>query len=419
MKILHINASYKPAYIYGGPTVSVAKLCEALEVEGRRRKAEYTHSVESLASAVRGQRLADSGSTSDNSIGVTVYTTLANGKEDLPYENGEVRLVDGVEVHYFKRITKDHSHLSPSFILYLWKTIKQFDIIHIHAWWNLVSVGAAIVCILKGKNYVLSPRGTLGNYSFYNRKSKLKRLFHYLIGKPLLKKAIFQVSSEKEKRDIEKIVGVKTNIKVIPNFVELQQAWQVVKKFFNPAKIELLFFSRIEEKKGLEFLLNACAQLEIPYHLTIAGTGDVAYIRKLKNISEGLKIQNQITWLGQVDTQQKFDTLAQYDLLVLPSYDENFANVVIESLACGTPTLLSPNVGLADYVREKNLGWICEQNADSIADCIAHLFNQEKEVLIHKSKIAPKIIADDYAEETLRNIYIHFYQNLVPTNESI
>lgn len=419
MKILHINASYKPAYIYGGPTVSVAKLCEALEEEGLKQKAEGTHSVESFASLFRGRRSADSGSTSDNSISVTVYTTLANGKEELPYENGAIKIVNGVEVHYFKRITKDHSHLSPTFLFYLWKTVKQFDIIHVHAWWNLVSVGAAIICWLKCKQYILSPRGTLSSYSFYNRKSKLKRLFHFLIGKPLLKRAIFQVSSEKEKRDIENIVGVKSIIKVIPNFVELQKAGQVIKKPFDSKRLELLFFSRIEEKKGLEFLLNACAQLEIPYHLTIGGTGDLTYIQKLKSLVESLNISGDITWLGQVDIQQKFDTLSQYDLLVLPSYDENFANVVIESLACGTPAVLSPNVGLADYVREKKLGWICEQNADSIADCIAHLFKQEKEVLIHKSKIAQKIIADDYAEETLRNIYIHFYQNLVPTNESI
>ena len=33
MRILHITASYKPAYIYGGPIYSVAALCEGL-VEG-------------------------------------------------------------------------------------------------------------------------------------------------------------------------------------------------------------------------------------------------------------------------------------------------------------------------------------------------------------------------------------------------
>ena len=40
MKILHITASYKPAYIYGGPVMSVAKLCEEVQAESGRLKAE-------------------------------------------------------------------------------------------------------------------------------------------------------------------------------------------------------------------------------------------------------------------------------------------------------------------------------------------------------------------------------------------
>ena len=32
MKILHIIASYKPAYIYGGPIASVSKLCESIRL---------------------------------------------------------------------------------------------------------------------------------------------------------------------------------------------------------------------------------------------------------------------------------------------------------------------------------------------------------------------------------------------------
>jgi hypothetical protein len=52
LKILHITASYKPAFIYGGPIYSVAVLCEALsekkEQRNRRsRKSEDVYKVES------------------------------------------------------------------------------------------------------------------------------------------------------------------------------------------------------------------------------------------------------------------------------------------------------------------------------------------------------------------------------------
>lgn len=435
MNILHINASYKPAFIYGGPTVSVAKMCEEInkagsrcEAEGLKLKAESE--LQSFDFLPTGQDGAQPDSAQPDSknvysdllkqekIEVTVYTTLANGREELTYRNGEIRNVEGVDVHYFKRITKDHSHLSPSFLLHFWKTIKQFDIVHIHAWWNLVSVGAALICVLKSRPYILSPRGTLSSYSFYNRKSVVKRIFHLLIGRPLLKRAVFQVSSGKEKKDIENILGFNSQISVIPNFVELKQVWEKnFKVELSHHKAELLFFSRIEEKKGLEFLLEACALLKIPYHLTIAGSGEESYLTELKHLSVQLGIEQQVTWLGLVASENKFDVLAQYDLLILPSYDENFANVVIESLACGTPVLLSPNVGLADYVTDQKLGWVVDQNPRLIATTLSFIFNKNKSELIDLRIKATAIIKKDFAEEKLRKSYLQFYQSLL--NEPI
>ncbi len=167
--VMVISASYKPAYVYGGPTVSVGNLCEQLVKIG-----------------------AD----------VTVFTTTANGKEDFSYSNNEEICDSGVRVRYFKRITGDHSHFSPALLVHLWRNVKKYDVVHIQAWWNLVSIGAALICVLRHRKYILSPRGTLSSYSFKNRKNTAKKFFHSLIGKPLLKKASFIVSSKKELADI-------------------------------------------------------------------------------------------------------------------------------------------------------------------------------------------------------------------------
>jgi glycosyltransferase involved in cell wall biosynthesis len=433
LNILHINASYKPAYIYGGPTVSVAKLCEELVKSGRQKTedlqqlgllADFDYSKNEKDCHVIPPRNNKKVLTKSNKqtaripgepqhdIAVHVYTTLANGKEELSYLSGSMNIVSGVPVYYFKRLTKDHSHFSPSLLVHLWKTMKRFDIIHIHAWWNFVSVLSALICVWKGKKYILSPRGTLSSYSFVNSKSFLKRIFHQYLGGPLLKKAIFQVSSEKEKRDIERLIGKYSPITVIPNFVELNKAWEIPIFKRNTGKAELLFFSRIEEKKGLEFLLRACTLLDIPYQLTIAGTGDPLYIQHLKKQAEDLKITPHISWLGEIVPAEKFNTLAAYDLVVLPSYDENFANVVIESLACGTAVLLSPDVGLADYVQQEQLGWVCEQNPERVAAQIQYIFTEEKNQLEKIKKVGPMTIKNDYNEEKLRNTYIRYYQSI-------
>ena len=61
---------------------------------------------------------------SEGIMEVEVITTLANGKEEFPYASGEIKIVEGVPVRYFKRWTKDHSHFSPALLWHLWKKLK-------------------------------------------------------------------------------------------------------------------------------------------------------------------------------------------------------------------------------------------------------------------------------------------------------
>jgi glycosyltransferase involved in cell wall biosynthesis len=286
---------------------------------------------------------------------VTVYTTTANGTTELPVAHNVPVMIDGVEVTYFKRLTKDHSHLSPGLLHHLWKTAVQYDVIHIHAWWNLVSVLAAGIAVAKKVPFVLSPRGTLSNYSFHNKSQMAKRILHTLLGKRLLRQAYLHATSGAEQLDLLALVQPLGSFN-IPNFVKIAPS-SPVKKDTGPL-FKLLFLSRIDEKKGLDILLNALPLLNTPYHLTIAGDGNETYIDTLKTIARHNLTANNISWIGFQD-KTKFTVYAEHDLLVLPSHNENFGNVVIESLSAGTPVLVSKHVGLADYVVKNNLGWVC------------------------------------------------------------
>lgn len=408
MKILHITASYKPAYIYGGPIYSVAALCEGLG------KSE----VGSPKSEVR----------------ITIYTTLANGKEELPYPNGEIKMVDGVSVQYFKRLTKDHSHFSPALLIHLWRNANQFDIIHIHSWWNLVSMGAVLICVLRGIKPILSPRGMLGDYTF----SKSKIIFHKLIGKYLLRRCTIHATTAMEAEEIAKRVfdgeagiedlmlekseklkvkskkleeqieykkenkeqRVKTSsngapspseragvrlrkIFVIFNIVKLPNILPPKTRIFD-GTLQLIFLSRIHHKKGIELLLNALASVNFPFRLNIVGEGEMEYVESLKLKVESLKLIENIVWMGPVYGEEKFKLLADNDLFVLPSYNENFANVVIEALAVGTPVLISDKVGLWQYVKSNQFGLTHQTNAYSLAQSLIDFYTRIEEFKIHQ-----------------------------------
>jgi len=376
LKILQICAAYKPAFIYGGPTMSVSMLCEQL--------------------------------VNDN-VSIEVFTTTANGKNELDVIPNQKVTVDGVPITYFKRITKDHTHLSPSLIRAAWKEAPRFDLVHIHAWWNLVSVFSCIVALVRKVPVLVSARGTLSPYSFRNKNISVKWFIHRLLGKLLLKSCHVHATSTREANAIAGVARPKS-ITILPNFVKLPKQTAYTEN--KPGEyLKLIFFSRIEEKKGLDILLDALIDVSVPYHLNIAGDGDELYIADLKMIATRNNIQHKISWLG-FQNENKFDLIHQHDLLVLPSYDENFGNVVIESLSVGTPVLISEEVGLADYVQHNRLGWICQTTPVSVASLINSIAGQKHELNRIRSD-APAIIYHDFNKENLVKRYIAMYDKLI------
>ncbi|WP_214225787.1 XrtY-associated glycosyltransferase XYAG1 [Pedobacter sp. B4-66] len=381
MRIIHISPSYKPSFIYGGPTISIAKLCEVLSKRCM----------------------------------VEVMTTTANGKTELPVSSHSPVIVDGVRVQYFNRITKDHTHFSPHLLWDLYKRLcnsKTKMIIHIHSWWNLVAILSCITAKITNTPVILSPRGMLTSYTFNNRNAIYKLLIHHIIGKFLITTCHVHATSDQEKQDVLKISSPKS-INVIPNFITTPPAYSF--KPFIPSialPFKLIFLSRIEEKKGLELLFESLAKCAFPWQLTIAGMGEPTYIEKLKALSQSLKISASLIWAGYITNEEKHKVLSNHNLLVLFSYNENFANVVTESLLSGTPVAISMKVGLSDYIKANDLGWVSEMNQAAITSTLHEAFLDVKKRL-RISKSAPSLIKAHFSEEQILNQYLQLYQNLL------
>lgn len=371
MRILHIVPSYKPAYAYGGPIESVASLCEALAAAGEE---------------------------------VTVFTTTANGKTELEVMPGKAYNVEGVKVIYFTRQTKDHSHISTRLWRRLYRTCKDYDAVHIHSWWNMLVLGAAAICKRKKVKLVLSPRGMLSDYILQHSNASLKNFIHAIAGRALLQYSLLHATSEAEFEECKKLIPGWRGA-TIPNLIYLPPLETVKKE--NPV-FTILFLSRIHPKKGIELLMEAISQLTIAVCLQVAGTGEENYVESLKRKAKSLDIQDQITWLGWQDREQKFEVLRQADLLALTSYNENFANVVVESLHAGTPALLTREVGLSGFVEAHDLGWVCKPEPAAIAKQIeASLQDVEKRKRV--ARCAPAIIQQHFSAGALVPRYLDLY----------
>lgn len=371
MKILIITPSYKPAFVYGGPIFSVAYLAENLSKQNE----------------------------------VLVLSTNANGKENLTIDTLHPLQMDGVNIRFFKRQTKDHSHLSIGMLRYLWKHGGEYQVIHIQSWWNTVAVLTALICKIKSWKYIISPRGMLSPYTIEH--SIVKKIIHNLIGNYLLKNAIIHVTSNDEKQKLDKLNPRYTLIDV-PNYVDVNSKSQNVIRSENSDIFNLLFLSRIHPKKGLEDLFSALSKVGFNYHLSIVGDGDSNYIEELKLLSRKLMIENSISWKGALYNDDKIRSYANADVFILPSKDENFANTVLESLAQGTAVIVSKNVGLSDFVSDNNLGWVYDGSVNNLVEVL----NESKtspQKLKNIRETSTSIIESNFSEENISNRYIAMY----------
>ncbi len=80
--------------------------------------------------------------------------------------------------------------------------------------------------------------------------------------------------------------------------------------------------------------------------------------------------------LGDEESMALYHAAA--DALVLPSRQENHPNMVVEAMACGTPTVAFRAAGLPDLVEHERTGYLAEPfESEGLARGIAWIFGDE------------------------------------------
>jgi glycosyltransferase involved in cell wall biosynthesis len=131
----------------------------------------------------------------------------------------------------------------------------------------------------------------------------------------------------------------------------------------------VLFLGRIHPKKGLDLLIPAFAE-GAPSNavLAIVGSGDVHYEAELRRLVSALGIERRVRFAGFLRGRDRVAAYADSNVYVLPSYSENFANTVLESLAAGTPVIVSDQVGLHAEVGSSVVGGVVPATVGALTE---------------------------------------------------
>lgn len=324
MRILHVVPTYIPAWRYGGPIHSVHGLCRALAARG--------HDVH-------------------------VATTNVDGDSDSDVRlDGPVAL-DGVAVHYFPSARMRRLYYSPPMHRYLAAELARFDVVHTHSTFLWPTTAAARIARVKGTPYVLSPRGMLVGELIRRRSRWLKQAWIALFERRNVESAAAVHFTSVVERDDVLAAGFRPRRTfVIPNgFDPPPQDRGAAAIPPGLPRPYVLFLGRISWKKGLDRLVAALAQAA-GVNLVVAGNDDEGYWPTIAALARELGVDGRIYYVGFVEGDAKSALLSNAVALALPSYSENFANVVLESMAAGTPVAVCPEVGAAEIVAQTASG---------------------------------------------------------------
>lgn len=124
------------------------------------------------------------------------------------------------------------------------------------------------------------------------------------------------------------------------------------------------YIGRLSEEKGiLNFVLALPGILQWNKNLKIYIIGDGPLLDQIRANLAQSGILNNVTLTGWIPHTELFQYLNEFRLLILPSDTEGLANIVLESMACGTPVLSTPVGALPDYIRDGETGFIMENNS--------------------------------------------------------
>jgi len=137
---------------------------------------------------------------------------------------------------------------------------------------------------------------------------------------------------------------------------------------------------RLQKKKGFDILIDsfAIALKEYPdSYLLIAGPDEGEKVNLDKQI-EKLGLKEKVYLIGNIKDQDKIDFLANADLFVLPSHNENFGNVYLESLATGTPIVASFGTPWSE-VKKYDCGKWVANNVEDTSKAMVEVLGRDRE----------------------------------------
>jgi len=265
------------------------------------------------------------------------------------------------------------------------KAVKNADIVHLVSHWTLINAIVYLFLRIHKKPYVINP---LGSLPIFGRSSLLKKLYNFVVGYAIVRKANMCVVASRDELPALSSYGVDESLAThIPNGINEDDYLDcgISEKFSALDKYPfILFIGRLNPIKGPDLLLEAFCRVKNSFpdiHLVYIGreTFEEGTLNSLKKTASECSILDRTHFLGWVSREDKAAILHASLLLVIPSRQDAMSIVVMESGIVGKPVLITDQCGF-DEVADIGGGLVVPATINGIALGIKELLSKESDL---------------------------------------
>lgn len=339
---------------------------------------------------------------------VNLHVTTHKTENEIKLTNCKIHHISGTGINIGNAIREE-----------VWALLEEVrpDVVHINCCWTPLCAYFTIwtkeFCRRKCIHIpiVYTPHGMLEpwiiNHNYWTRKMPATMIYQR---KALKCADVIHSTAELEMVNLREL-GWNKNIHVIPNCVDVtnitpKTSWKKSRK--------ILFLSRVHEKKGVNFIIEAVSQLKEKlsgYKVSIVGPGEEKYLKRLMAMAKSHGVDDIISFEGPVFGDKKFDLYRESDLFLLPTHSENFGIVVAEALACGTPVITTEGTPWNE-LNDRKCGWCIKIGTKSLVESLSQFLKMSESDLEHMGHNGRELVEEKYSCESIAQQFYALYDRI-------
>lgn len=254
---------------------------------------------------------------------------------------------------------------APALQRWLTQHAHEYDIIHVHAARDFVTLRAAAWLQRHRVPYVLQTHGMIDPSG-----NRLAAPLDALVTRRVLRSAqhVFYLT-DRERNDLSTVARSPIALRELRNGVPTPTSAPLAPQAAGTPR-EVLYLARLAPRKRPAAFVEMAQRVAADYPGTrfrLVGP-DEGEGPSVSHMMDASAPRVDVAWEGGVDPDQTGDRMARASIYVLPAIDEPYPMSVLEAMAMGLPVVITDSCGLAALVRATGTGIVVD---DSVASLVA------------------------------------------------